>query len=1523
MPASGHAPRAVSHGIAGPVAVVGMAAVLPGAGSLEDYWRNLVTGVDAIKDVPPNRWEPELYDPDLADEPDHFYCRRGGFVDEFADFDPLAYGIMPASVGGTEPEQLLALRVASEAIQDAGGASRLPDRDRVGVMLGRLGLSGVAHMNFFLRVRLAAQVRKLLREMLPDVPAERLDLVRQKINSSFEPHHAESVIGLMSNLTASRIANRLDLRGPAYVVDAACASSLIAVEHAIAELTSGRLDVVLAGGVHHNHDAGFWAVFSQLRAMSRQGRSRPFDAGADGLLIGEGTAIVVLKRLADAIADGDRIHAVIRGLGMSSDGRSASLVNPETAGQVMAVRRAWAAAGLDPTAPDALGLLEAHGTGTPVGDAAELATVAEVFGPPRGDTPLVIGSVKSMIGHTMATAGAAGLVKTVLAVSKGMLLPTLNCDVPRPELAGTRFMPIQAAQPWDGPGPRRAAVSAFGFGGINTHVVIEQAPDVPRPRRGSTRPAQPAAAAEVREAEQIVLLAAADHAAMGRLLEADDHAIRAHGTGLAADGAHGADGEGCRLGIVDPTAQRLAAARKVVAAGAAWRGGRDIWFSPRPMLGSGGGRIAFVFPGLEADLSQSVDDVAGHFGLDTGEIGGDSFSGRFIQVMHLAWLLHDALGRMGIRPDAVAGHSLGEWTAGVVAGLVDESLLGEFAAAVFDPALERKDLLHAVISDSAAAVADKLAEYPGVFLSHDNAPAQSVVSGPTDQVQRLIAGLSEQNTLCRPLPFATGIHTPYLEPLIEPLVRPVAARQEPREPRMEVWSATLAAPLPADPADRLDVFLRQLVEPVRFRPTVVAMHDAGFRAFLQVGPGQLASLIHDNLRERDHLAIPVNVAVRSGLAQLRRVATALWVEGCAPDFSALDTAARPAADRPATAARGLTMRLELGTAMPSLGEGATDLLGAATTVTAGARAGSPAGALAGAAHAGTTAPATLNDLAVRSPAATELARLLEDTAGAAASVLSAGQRATPAKRNGSRGHPASQSAAPATRPPARPAGRGEARDGSYTSVLRICLDDMPYLVDHVFFPQPDDWPHVGDRMPVVPACTMIQHMIDAVEAAAPGTRVIQVNDARFSRWVIAEPPQEVEITVRPGAPGEFTVTFGSFARARMQAGQAYPPSQPAVWQHDPATEWPTPLSAERMYGDRILFHGPRYRGVVKVHAIGDRHIRGLLRTPSPPGGLLDAGLQILGNWVDVTLPTRFVVFPTGFDSIQFFGPAPAAGQPIECVGRIPSFDDRQVVADFQLICGGRIWAQATGSTHQRFDSHPKARPTELAPGRNAFADLQPEGWTLIFDYWPYPESTNSVAALTMGVSGYLELQAMRVAERKGWLLSRLAVKDAARFLIWDEDGTRDIFPIEITVTSDADGHARVEEWRERRIPAFEASFAQAGQAAVAIARPAGNGAPAGGLGIGIAVIRDDHADAPPAVHAVQAAKDAVARAESARPSGTPGELTVTATDPAVITVSAGARVYRVSHREIRNPDDMPARRYVVAWTRGPEGSAPR
>lgn len=1455
-----------------PVAIVGMAVLLPGAPDLDTYWRNLVDGVDAITDVPAQRWDPGFYDPSAGpSQPDRVYCRRGGFVDGFAEVDAAGFGIMPNSVAGAEPDQLLALRVAAAAIADAGGPERMPDGDRIGVVLGRGGYltPGIARLDQ--RVRTVNQLTSTLAELLPGLSTAKLDEVRAAFTDQLGPHSPEAAIGLVPNLAASRIANRLDLRGPAYTVDAACASSLIAVDHAVAELASGRCDAVLAGGVHHCHDITFWSVFCQLGALSHSERIRPFDRNADGILIGEGTGVVVLKRLDDALVAGDRIYAVVRGTGVASDGRAASLFNPEPAGQVLALRRAWQAAGLDPRDPHSVGLVEAHGTATVAGDGAELTTLAEVFGP---GSPAVIGSVKSMIGHTMPAAGVAGLVKAALALHRQVLLPTLHCDDPNPLLEQTRFRPIATAQPWEeGPQPRRAAVNAFGFGGINAHVVLEQAPAAASGRRSR-------AAARADEPERVLRLAAADVDALAARLAA----------GAATDAETGSGP--CRLAIVDPTQKKLALAERIVANGKPWRGRSDIWFSPEPLLRDG--RVAFVFPGLEADFAPRIDDVVAHFGLtDPGSSHAVGDIGRHgLRVVEVARVLEAALARVGVHPDAICGYSVGEWSAMISSGMYATEQVDAFLAD-FDPdSLEVPGLVFAAVGAGAGSpkVRAALDAVPGIALSHDNSPNQCVLCGPQERVTELVRVLRAGNVLCQELPFRSGFHTPMLEPFLGP-IREAAEKFALHPTPVPVWSATTVAPFPANEAEVRAIFLRHLVEPVRFRELVEAMYADGVRAFVQVGTGQLASVIGDVLHGRDHLAIAANAPVRSGLAQLRRVVAALWVDGADVDVDAL------ALHLPQVQhSKRAPMRLDLGGPLVRLGSAVAPL------------------ALDAAVPGEVT---TLERLGAQVPAAGELAALLRETAAGAVALL--------------------QAVPPTVQAP--PAPQAPPPLAATTSTLHVSVERMPYLVDHCFFKQRTDWPELADRWPVVPATTIVAHAMAAAEAAAqasaPGCRAVEVRQARFSRWIAAIPPVDVPVTVTPVDAAQVQVRLGDYAQATVVLDAAYPPApSPAQAPHG-SRALESPITAAQLYGERWMFHGPQFQAVTDLVELGERHVRATLTAPSAPGALLDNVGQVLGFWIMATHETRKLVFPVGMERISFHGDAPPPGTQLDCRITITAVTDTELVADAQLLVDGRVWVDIGGWVDRRFDSHPQTWPVERAPDQHTLSVVQPGGWVLLHERWPDLASRELFMRNHLSAPERAEYDTVAPRQRRAFLLGRIAVKDAVRHRLWDA-GAGPLFPAEVRVGNDEAGRPLVSGHHTQAVPPLAVSLAHSAEVGVAIVRPSGTR-----VGIDVAEVADrpqstvdfalgdDEAALLDAVTgrdaaakarwftAFFAAKEAVAKAEGTGLRGNPKRFRISAADADDLTVTVDGQDYRVHTTVTGNPDDLPERTYVVAWTELP------
>jgi acyl transferase domain-containing protein/phosphopantetheinyl transferase (holo-ACP synthase) len=465
------------------VAIVGMSCLYPGAPDLRTFWSNIVRGVDATREVSDKEWDiASYYDPDGRSK-GLSYSKRGGFISEYADFDPLKFGIMPSAVVGSDADQFLTLKLAAAAMADAGydlaHTDKNFDRDRAEIILGRISAPGAGSMNLIQQSKTVHEIAAILAEVLPDQSDETIEAIVKQVQGRLAACTADNMPGAMPNVLAGRIAAKLGFRGRNLLIDAACASSMVAVETAVNDLLDKRCDFALAGGVHINASAVFFQMFCILGALSHKDNIRPFDQDADGTLLGEGVGILCLKRYEDAIASGDRIYATIRGIASSSDGYGSSVLAPSIEGEALAMRKAYEIAGISPSTVQ---LLEAHGTGTPVGDVVELEAVAKVFKNPGDATEpwCAIGSIKSMIGHCQSASAVAGIIKATLALHHKILPPTLHVTKPNTKIdwANHPCYVNTQARPWikpkDSAVPRRAAVSAFGFGGINGHMILEE-----------------------------------------------------------------------------------------------------------------------------------------------------------------------------------------------------------------------------------------------------------------------------------------------------------------------------------------------------------------------------------------------------------------------------------------------------------------------------------------------------------------------------------------------------------------------------------------------------------------------------------------------------------------------------------------------------------------------------------------------------------------------------------------------------------------------------------------------------------------------------------------------------------------------------------------------------------------------------------------------------------------------------------------------------------------------------------------
>ncbi len=1435
MPGDDHGPLGCD------IAVVGMAALFPGSGGLDAYWSSLVAGADAVGDVPADRWEPVFYDPDHPG-PDRFAVRRGGFLGDLATFDPTPFGIMPAAVDGIEPDQLIALRLAAEAMADAGGPATLGDPDATGVILGRGGYltPGLARLDQ--RVRLGTQVAGILRSVLPGIGGDQVEELTAALAAALGPDRPEGAIDLVPNLTASRVANRLDLRGPAYTVDGACASSLLAVDAGIRELASGRCDAVLAGGVHLCHDVTLWSVFTQLGALSSAGVMRPFDRRADGLVIGEGAGVVVLKRRADAERDGDRIYAVLAGLGVSSDGRATSLMRPSTDGQVLALERAWRQAGIDPAR---CGLVEAHGTATRAGDTAELETLARFFGPagspgipaearPGPGGAGVVGSVKSMIGHAMPAAGAAGLIKAVLAVHHGIAPPSLHCEEPDEALGRTRFAVVAEAVPWDAPPPLRvAAVDAFGFGGINAHAVVVAHPDgssrpspVPATALGPgvglgprLAPARTSSRAEPPGGRLVLVAGATVGEVLARLDAIDDGAL------AVRDDRSASPTGSVRLAMVDPTPRRRDLARRAVAGGKPWRGRNDVFFAPDGLV-TGGGRIAFVFPGVEPTAEPDVSEVAEHFGWPVPQrLGETELEVRSRDILWCGRILDAAAGRLGLRPDVYAGHSLGEWSGLIATGMVPGEIVDELSNGLLPSRLEVPDVGYLFVGAGAATTGAALAGVEGAALSHDNCPHQSVVCGTDAALGEVAARLRSDGVLCQELPVRSGFHSPAFAPFLEPFRR-TYDRIDFRPPSVPLWSATIAGPYPDDPAAVAELCLAHLVEPVRFRQLVEALYDAGVRVFVQLGFGSVTGFVDDTLQGRSALALTAGSARHPGMAQFVRMAAGLWAEGAPVDLAVLaapgstvatgaSTVTSPGTSPGSTAAvPGKGRRLRLGVPLVHLEPGAVTLTPPVparqpTGAPATADIAPPPGTIpAPLAPHGLAAAASSLGLAPGHPVLDAYDRVVAETLAAGRAVLDAYvAAATQSSRlppEPPAGGPPVLPAPPAGGPPPLPDRPAPPPGSQRRQVHRVLsVETEPFLLDHCFYRQPAGWPVASDLFPVVPMTMLIALMGDEARSAVPGTVVVGLDGIRALRWLAVAPP--VEITVRSEVVGPVDgtdlpvgstavrVSIDGYASATVLVAPSFPAPPPADGRTMSGSR-PVGLSAREMYDDRWMFHGPAYQGVVELGSTADDGIEGVLEDLPAPGALLDCAGQLMGLWAMRATETDRLALPTSIRRLRFFGPFPGPGVPVGCRVWITAHDERIVRSDMELAVAGSVLVTVEDWEDRRFESDAAVWPILIYPETNVLS----ERWDvtdglavhIAGEHWTNSASRDLMMRRYLGEAERSVYDRRNPRAQRAHLLGRIAAKDGVRRWAWDRGGGP-LHPVQVAVANDGAGRPSV------------------------------------------------------------------------------------------------------------------------------------
>ncbi|EHC15052.1 polyketide-type polyunsaturated fatty acid synthase PfaA [Fischerella thermalis JSC-11] len=901
-----------------PIAIIGMASLFPQAKNLREYWQNIVNKLDCITDIPPTHWSVEdYYDPNPRTPEDKTYCKRGGFLPH-VDFNPMDFGIPPNILEVTDVSQLLSLLVAKQAMEDAGyGESREFNRETVGVILGSAALK----LGIPLSARLQYPIwKKALKSSgLSDEDTQK---IIEKIKSAYVKWDENAFPGMLANVISGRIANRLNLGGINCTVDAACASSFAALKMAISELVEHRCDMMLTGGVDTDNSITAYISFSKTPAVTPSETVRPFDAQSDGMMLGEGIGIVVLKRLEDAVRDNDKIYAVIKGIGTSSDGRYKSIYAPRQEGQVQALRRAYEDAGFP---PETVGLIEAHGTGTMAGDPTEFSSLREFFTENNSKRHhIALGTVKSQIGHTKAAAGAASLIKTALALHHKILPATINVTEPNPKLniKNSPFYLNTETRPWirsEGEAPRRAGVSSFGFGGTNYHVVLEEYEgEHNQAYRLHAAPSEivlfAQTPAELLSSCQETLAQLQSEAGNKNYVEL----VEACKTKEIPQGA-------ARVGFV---AENSAEACKLLQisidllknkpTATSWEHPQGVYYRAYGMELAG--KVVALFSGqgsqylnMGRELVMNFPEMRNLYGYMDSLLRKDNLQplseivfphpvfeetekNAQVAALQKTQYAQPAIGMLsagmykilqqsGFKADFVAGHSFGELTALWAAGVLSDAdycflvkARGQAMAAPQDPNYDTGAML--AVKEDLSKVEAVIRNYPQVAIANFNSPCQVVLAGPTNAITQVKDALHKQGYAAVSLPVSAAFHTPliaFAQKSFAIAIKNVTFQI----PQIPVYTNVTGKEYPKEPALIQKTLETHLSNSVLFKQEIENIYAAGGYCFVEFGPRNiLTNLIKDILGDRPHMAIALNPsAQKNSDHSLREAAVQLRVAG--------------------------------------------------------------------------------------------------------------------------------------------------------------------------------------------------------------------------------------------------------------------------------------------------------------------------------------------------------------------------------------------------------------------------------------------------------------------------------------------------------------------------------------------------------------------------------------------------------------------------------------------------------------------
>ncbi len=885
-----------------------MSCLFPGSQNLDQFYNNIINGVSSIADVSQNDWDyPKFYDKNNTDI-SKIYCKRGGFISANAYFDPLEFGIMPNSINGSDPEHFLALKVASEAIKDTkSDISKY--RTNANVFIARNGAPGAGAINLIQHGQTLNQVNDILKSLNVD----NSDKICQELKLSLNPCNNDTIPGVMPNIIAGRIASKFGFHGKTLIIDSACASSLIALELAINDIMLAKSDIALVGGIHVNSFPFYYQMFCGIGALSRDETIRPYDENANGTLLADGLGMIVVKRLSDAIKDGDRIYATVLATTSTSSGNSVGILAPSVSDEVKTMANAYSQAKLEPSS---IGLLEGHGTSTKAGDIAELMAIKEVF-TDHNYSNIALGCVKSQIGHTQAASGMAGLIKSALALYHKILPPTLNNTIANKAIDWNEFPCYlnKESKPWVSAkdnltttklaNTRLAGINAFGFGGTNAHAILREFTDTKAKFQYLNS-----------YLTEIVLITAVNISELINILTIltiqlnnfSDIDFKHIAYSLNKQYFNVEHKYGIAY-IANDIHEFLAQLAKTTELN--WKNNLDTHILANlEKLGiyvklpqtKASGKLAYIFPGLGSSYKNMLSDLLIHFPQLTDIFDYVDFIAvqkqssivpstyvypkrynnlndqdlsivdpSVIILIMAEYAIFNLLRNLGIQPAALAGVSTGEYTCVMAAnGCALEVAIPVF----YDLSLSltsklRNYLLNnfkSVILDGNYNDSLSIARQYNLNLNASLGCNRNIVTGSNHDITTFINKTKiDYQLLKNPLVF----HMPQIKDLLDFNDLPLNDLKI-TLPQLPIWSAATAKVQNNKEQLIKTITSELLFQPIKFQQMIENMVNDGFTTFIEVGPRNLsASFINGSNFDSNIVAIPSNIASKNDITQIQ------------------------------------------------------------------------------------------------------------------------------------------------------------------------------------------------------------------------------------------------------------------------------------------------------------------------------------------------------------------------------------------------------------------------------------------------------------------------------------------------------------------------------------------------------------------------------------------------------------------------------------------------------------------------------